>query len=233
MNQKNGIIYISTNLINGKQYVGQTVQKLRNRIACHKYEVKKNIKNSSIFHNAINKYDLKNFKWVSFSCPEEELDWQENFLIKELNTLSPNGYNLDNGGHGNKHHHELTKQKMKDNHWDCSGVNNPQFGKLRPSEHRKHLSESLKGIHSSPKTEFKKGNLSWNKGKKCPQLSGENNPSARPVVLISPEKQEYKLSCYAPFCKEHNLNHGNICGVLQGKRKQHKGWTGKYIDNDK
>jgi hypothetical protein len=32
-----------------------------------------------------------------------------------------------------------------------------------------------KGNHYSVKTEFKKGGLPWNKGKKCPQLSGENH----------------------------------------------------------
>jgi len=35
--------------------------------------------------------------------------------------------------------------------------------------------------------------------------------------------------CYYPFCREHGLNGRNICEVLQGKQKHHKGWTGKYL----
>ena len=121
MEEKLGIIYIPTNLINGKQYVGQTTRDLKERIKGHK-------KHGCLLHNAIKKYGFKNFKVISFSCPEKDLDWTETFLIKELNTLAPNGYNLQTGGSEFKHHHELTIQKMKNNHADVSGENNPMFG---------------------------------------------------------------------------------------------------------
>lgn len=35
MNQKNGIIYIATNVVNGKQYVGQTRMEFKERIMSH------------------------------------------------------------------------------------------------------------------------------------------------------------------------------------------------------
>lgn len=31
----------------------------------------------------------------------------------------------------------------------------------------------------------------------------------------------------------YNYSNGNITKVLQGKRKHHKGWTGKYVENPK
>jgi len=74
MNQ-NGIIYIAINLLNKKQYVGQTTRTLQRRIYEHTM-VKKNLP----FWNAIQKYNIKNFKWVSFSCSEEEMDWQETYV---------------------------------------------------------------------------------------------------------------------------------------------------------
>ena len=184
---KIGTIYIATNQINGKQYVGQTTRTLQRRIYEHTV-VKKNLP----FWNAIQKYDIENFKWISFSCPEEDMDLQEGLLIKELNTLIPNGYNLNSGGSTNKHLSDITKQKIKENHADMSGKNNPNFGNHK--------------------------------------LAGENNPRARQVLLISPNNKEYNLPCYKPFCKAYGLNISCINAVLQGKQKQHKGWTGRYLD---
>jgi group I intron endonuclease len=129
MDSQNGTIYIATNLVNGKQGIGQTVRKLKERI----YEHKKG-RGSLLLHRAIRKYGIENFKWISFSCSEDDMDWMETFLIKELKTQVPNGYNLENGGNKNKHHHELSKQKMKENHPDTSGENNPFFGKHHSEE---------------------------------------------------------------------------------------------------
>lgn len=46
-------------------------------------------------------------------------------------------------------------------------------------EHKRKIglanSIALKGKHTSPKTEFKKGMATWCKGKSCPQLQGENH----------------------------------------------------------
>ena len=38
MNQENGIIYIATNLINRKQYVGQTINSLKERKRGHFFQ---------------------------------------------------------------------------------------------------------------------------------------------------------------------------------------------------
>jgi len=42
-------------------------------------------------------------------------------------------------------------------------------------ELRQKLSDSHKGQHSSPKTEFKKDSIPWNKGGKFPEFSGKNH----------------------------------------------------------
>lgn len=41
-----------------------------------------------------------------------------------------------------KHPSEETKQKMRDNHWDCSGENNPNYNREFSDEHRKRISEN-------------------------------------------------------------------------------------------
>jgi hypothetical protein len=37
--------------------------------------------------------------------------------------------------------------------------------------------------------------------------------------------QTYTATNLHAFCKEHNLSTGHMSSVVQGKRKQHKGWT--------
>jgi len=105
--QKIGWIYVYINLINGKKYIGQTIQKINKRINAHK-----NSRDNLLLHNAINKYGINNFGVFAHQYPEEELDYNETFLIKELNAKKPNGYNLEDGGNKNKHLHQDTKDKM-------------------------------------------------------------------------------------------------------------------------
>jgi len=216
MSQKDGTIYITTNLVNGKQYVGQTIRKFEKRKNEHFSP-----KDCVLLYHALKKYDMDDFKWVSFSCPEEDLDWTEIFLIKELNTLTPNGYNLETGGNKNKHHHESTKEKMsiqKKEYWENL-------------ENRKKQSGRLKGKNAGEKHGmFGKGYLQIGEKNHSFGKTGEKSAVSRPVILISPLGEEYKLPCYSPFCKTKDLNYGHICEVLQGKRKQHKGWTGRYLN---
>lgn len=90
------VIYLLTNLINGKQYVGQTIQQLRFRIYDHK------LKKKFYIGQAIDKYGLENFKIeILEECStKEQLDERERYWIAKLNTKAPNGYNLTNGGEG-------------------------------------------------------------------------------------------------------------------------------------
>jgi group I intron endonuclease len=256
MKQKDGAIYIWTNLINRKQYVGQTTRTLNQRMSEHK-----NSAGCPIIHAAIKKHGIEKFKIISFSCPEEDLDWTEGFLQKTLNTISPNGYNLILNEHQHRRHNEISIQKMRDNHWDNSGEKNPFFGKHHTEETKQKISEAESGEknhnfgkhHRETTKQKMRENHQDQSGENNPffgkhhtqeerahhskimkgKNAGKNNGRARVVLLISPEGIEYKLSCYHPFCKEHNLSGGMICLVLQGKYNHHKGWTGKYIENKK
>ena len=66
---------------------------------------------------AIRKYDAKHFVLeLLFVCEESELDYWETWFIKQHNTLSPNGYNLTEGGGSGKwseSSRRLMSEKMK------------------------------------------------------------------------------------------------------------------------
>ena len=129
MNQDSGEIYMITNKVNNKKYIGQTVSYLSSG---RKYGVArrwnkhisdaKNYADNGIRHfcNAIRKYGRDNFKIeVLLICNLGMMDYYEKKFIELYNTLSPNGYNLEGGGSSTgtnigdgKRLHQDTKEKL-------------------------------------------------------------------------------------------------------------------------
>ncbi len=90
-----GLIYLLLNAINGKMYVGQTRQSFKRRISEHKC-------GDQYIDRAVKKYGWENFRYsvIKICDSKAELDKWEKFFIILLNTKSPNGYNLTDGGEG-------------------------------------------------------------------------------------------------------------------------------------
>lgn len=97
-------IYKITNNKNGKIYVGQSID-IYDRWKQHKYKAfnsKEKGYNSAI-HLAFRKYGIENFSFeVIEECQQDKLDEKEQYWIKKLNSLSPNGYNILLGGQKNR-----------------------------------------------------------------------------------------------------------------------------------
>jgi group I intron endonuclease len=107
-----GEIYIITNKITNKRYIGQTVSHKLNcglykpfgcqkRLNQHTSDAINNTKKKqcSYLNNSIRKYGKDNFvvELLEYCLPAEAND-REIFYIKELNSMFPNGYNLTEGG---------------------------------------------------------------------------------------------------------------------------------------
>lgn len=89
-------IYLITNLINGKQYVGQTIRSdPRYRWREHKSEAKRHAR--YLLGKAIRKYGPENFKFevIEKVLLFDDLSLLETENIIKYNTLVPNGYNLE------------------------------------------------------------------------------------------------------------------------------------------
>jgi len=195
MNKKYNFVYVTTNLINGKQYIGD-----------HSTD---NLEDGYLgsgkpyFINAIKKYGKENFKKEIlnfFSSKKDAFDAQKE-LIEKYNTIAPRGYNISStGGHGlsNVKLDENTKLKISKTltgkkRKPCSEetkkkISLKNLGKKRSEETKKLLSEIQKGKTYAkgkkwseeskekirkPKSEehcinigkSKKGQTSWAKGK--------------------------------------------------------------------
>lgn len=159
-------IYVITNLINGKKYVGQTTKSLEDRFKdhCSKRKTKMYIQ------KAILKYGKNNFRieLLEEVSTIEELNRREQFYISHLNTLEPNGYNLTTGGVKFRTS-EATKEKLRK-------ANKGKIPYRMTDEVRNKISISLKGRKpkwtGQPRSEEHriklsaslKGRKTWNKG---------------------------------------------------------------------
>lgn len=108
---KYGYIYKIHNIINGKEYVGQTKDTVEMRWRKH-IDNAKNNPYKQVITQAIAKYGEENFLIEEIAkCPVEDLDKWEIFYIKKYDTFQ-NGYNMTLGGNGsyNKVKPELVEQ---------------------------------------------------------------------------------------------------------------------------
>ena len=122
-----GYIYITTNLINGKIYIGQ--HKVENNEFDTNY-----YGSGKLLLEAIDKYGKDNFKCelIDWCNSEEELNNKEIYYIERYkSTTENNNYNISLGGFVPR----------------LSGTANGNFGKHRPhtEEEKRHLSEVTKG----------------------------------------------------------------------------------------
>ena len=95
------IIYKATNKINGKVYIGQTINSLEHRKSGHERDACCKKKSTVYFHNALLKYGFENFNWevIKECASQKELDYYEDYYIKEYeSTNKEKGYNLKSGG---------------------------------------------------------------------------------------------------------------------------------------
>ena len=97
-----GYIYVITNNINGKQYVGKTTDTIEKRFQEHLNEYHKTRSNKRPLYAAMNKYGKEHFYTKELEkCDLDQLDAREQYWINALNTFHF-GYNATQGGDGSQ-----------------------------------------------------------------------------------------------------------------------------------
>lgn len=123
-------VYMHTNKINGKKYVGITSLRPQER-----WKRGLSYKGCVAFQNALNVYGWENFDHIILfdGLTEFEAKEKETSLIAEMDLRNPNnGYNISPGGDAffkGGHHTDETKKMLSELR---SGSGNPMYGKPRP-----------------------------------------------------------------------------------------------------
>lgn len=122
MSQKTNYIYLTTNLINGKKYIGQHTGQINDSY----------LGSGVVLVKAIEKYGKENFtKEILEICEKEELDEKEKYWIAYYNALEDdNYYNQTEGG-------------QKGDGWAACR----RYMEAHPEEYEKLKKENAKRVH--------------------------------------------------------------------------------------
>lgn len=227
-------VYIHTNKINGKKYIGQTIngedpnKRWKNGFG---YEHQK------YFYNAIQKYGWDNFdhEVVASNLTKEQADNIEKRLIKEFDTKNRDcGYNLTDGGDGatgvyyteEMRHNISVAQK---NRFSKSGKDgHPMYGKKHSDEAKEKVSIALKKNWSDEN--YRKHMSEVHMGK----MTGSKNPRARKVAQYTKEGEFIRYwDCIQDACNELDIRQPHISRCCIGDRKTAYGFVWKYADEEK
>lgn len=96
------IVYMLTNTINGKYYIGQSVNSLEIRWTKHKHNAKAGLQKCRFLENAIKKNGHENFRReVLVYCSQEDLnDYEMKLISMYMSNDRTFGYNICEGGGG-------------------------------------------------------------------------------------------------------------------------------------
>lgn len=216
MVQKLACVYMIENLINGKKYIGQTVN-FENRKRCHKCN---HTRKNYYIYLAMRKYGYENFEYSILikdnTINYDKLDFLECYFIELFDTLNrEKGYNNDSGGNLNRVCSEDKKKKISEatkgkkrsdeSRLKMSIAQKGKVGPLSNSYGYKHSNESKEknGMGSGIlyREIFKNGKLSYatNYGSKSTTVLLEKYPIyAKPLIIMK------------RLCMENDINYESI-----------------------
>ena len=206
-----GTIYLLTNSVNGKRYIGQTTKASEIRFKEHVWFARANF--PGILNSAIRKHGEKAFtvKCLCECDSQEELDKKEIFYIAELKTRIPEGYNMTDGGRigtpgwkpSNKTRQNISKGRVG---IPCTEetkakISKANKGRQISTETRRKLSIAALGRLPSEETKRKMSEAS---SKREPRSGWHHTEEARRKISEHKRKEFCKYG--HPFNKENTYN---------------------------
>jgi group I intron endonuclease len=208
-------IYLLSNKINGKVYVGQS-KDITKRWSDHRRAVVNN-KPIQIVHHAMIKYGLDDFVFeVIFGCKtQDDINWAEEYFIKYYDSRnSKNGYNLTNGGSVAPKTEEW-KQKVSQTLMGHEvsletrdKLSKSHTGKICSLEHRKNISIALSERIIKPETRQKLSKINM----------GNKNALGNQSGLGYRHTEEAKIKIGNAARGKSTKNKGRSWKIIDGKR---------------
>lgn len=222
-----GYIYLITDTVTGKQYVGQ-----------HKhsryFEIDKYYNGSGIIIKNLSekrKESLKMEYLMPVECVEEA-NFFEEYWIYKLNTLYPNGYNLNTGGN----HWELSEEaKRKDSDKIKEKWNDEEYRNKIIESHKgkEPWNKGTVGVCKANSTSFKKGRVPSEEERRKKSESMINGKKSKSVIQYTIKGEFVKEW---PSAKEVERQLGFRAGKIRSCRcgiiKTAYGYIWKYKHNE-
>lgn len=231
-------IYKIVNRINGKSYIGSSVN-ITFRWYVHKYELNSQIHDNIHLQRAWNKYGKENFNFeIIEEVPQNELLKKEQKYLNECKSNPRLYYNevyeaggfidrkgINNGFYGKTHTKEVREK-----------ISKVHKGKIVPKEVKKKISENnaryWKGKHISEETKKKisignTGKIRTNEEKeklKSVMLENRYNISAKNYSFTNRVTNEIYNGTQYDFRKKYNLKQYNVSRLVNKIRPSHKNW---------
>lgn len=213
-NKRTWCVYIHTNTVNGKKYVGITSQIPEKRwLNGHGY-------GDTHFGRAIQKYGWDSFQHeiVRTGMTLDEASDMEEKLVLELGTLNRDvGYNTRTGGvHGGCKSSDEARAKMS---LAKRGSNHPNYGKHLPTLTRQKIAEGLVGNKNAYGVARSEETRKLMSKSKC-----------KPVCMHDDEGNVVKVFESALTAGEElGINRKNISLCCLGKRKHAGGYSWSFM----
>lgn len=199
MKKKIGI-YVIINKINGKRYIGQSVD-INNRFIRHRYHLNKGIHANDHLQRAWDKYGSSNFEFkIIVECTKQELDLMEESQAHQVsNDLL---YNIT------------------DDFTSRAGSRNPFFKRKHSAESKQKMSEAKKGVFCGVKNPNYGGK---NKHILSKLMAGSKNCNAtlneQDVVEI--KKKLNEGTSHQAIANEYGVSRTAITKIKNGHRWAH------------
>ena len=139
-------IYKITNNVNGKMYIGQSIN-IEQRWVEHLRELNGNKHYNQHLQNSWNKYGESNFKFdIVEECIRNDLNNKERYWIAMYDTQNKRcGFNISNGGVQGCSVSEETRKKLSDSRIGrFTGKDNPFYGKTHSDEVKERVRRMAK-----------------------------------------------------------------------------------------
>lgn len=201
------IIYMVKNNVNGKVYIGQTIETLpERRWQNHLSSIRCGIHKNTHLSSSVSRYGEESFSFSIIDSAEsqEELDKLECHYINVYKTLNRKfGYNKRLGGRTGRLSAESIEKMRK-----------TKTGRKLSSTHRENIRKSLLGHTRTKGVKWSKEAVEKRKKQFCRFI----------YTITSPSGEVYTRENINILSEEFGLDKGSVCRVANGKLSQTKGY---------